>query len=242
MCGRVRLSSDYSEIKIRLKFAPDAPAPNFAPDWNKPPTEPMLVAIRSMEGKRVPKMMKWGLIPHWAKDDKLQYSTFNARAEDFMNKPSFRDAWRWGQRCLVVTDGFYEWKKLDPKGKEKQPYAIAMADDGQMVMAGLWARWKSPRGEEILSCTVITCEPNQFLGELHNRMPVILPEAEWPKWLGEEPATEEKMLAMLKPCADPTLKVWPVDKQVGNVKNNGAGLLIPYGPATRPTYHRSAER
>ena len=86
-----------------------------------------------------------------------------------MNKP-FRDAWRWGQRCLVVTDGFYEWKKLDPKGKEKQPYAIAMADDGQMVMAGLWARWKSPRGEEILSCTVITCEPNQFLGELHNRI------------------------------------------------------------------------
>jgi putative SOS response-associated peptidase YedK len=112
---------------------------------------PMLVAIRSMEGKRVPKMMKWGLIPHWAKDDKLQYSTFNARAEDFTTKPSFRDAWRWGQRCLVVTDGFYEWKKLDPKSKEKQPYAIAMVDDGQMVMAGLWARWKSPRGDEILS-------------------------------------------------------------------------------------------
>ncbi len=129
MCGRVRLSSDYSEIKIKLKFAPDAPAPNFAPDWNKPPTEPMLVAIRSVDGERVPKMMKWGLIPHWAKDDKLQFSTFNARAEDFATKPSFRDAWKWGQRCLVVTDGFYEWKKLDPKGKEKQPYAIAMADD-----------------------------------------------------------------------------------------------------------------
>ena len=81
MCGRVRLSSDYSEIKIRLKFAPDAPAPNFEPDWNKPPTAPMLVAIRALDGKRTPKMMKWGLVPHWAKDDKLQYSTFNARAE-----------------------------------------------------------------------------------------------------------------------------------------------------------------
>jgi putative SOS response-associated peptidase YedK len=90
MCGRVRLSSDYSEIKIRLKFAPNSVAPNFEPDWNKPPTAPMLVAIRSVNGERVPKMMKWGLIPHWAKDDKLQYSTFNARAEEFTNKPAFR--------------------------------------------------------------------------------------------------------------------------------------------------------
>jgi putative SOS response-associated peptidase YedK len=86
MCGRVRLASDYSEIKIRLKFAPDTSAPNFEADWNKPPTEPMLVAIRSEDGKRVPKMMKWGLIPHWSKDDKLQYSTFNARSEDFRTK------------------------------------------------------------------------------------------------------------------------------------------------------------
>jgi hypothetical protein len=90
MCGRVRLSSDYSEIKIRLKFAPNSVAPNFEPDWNKPPTAPMLVAIRSIDGERIPKMMKWGLIPHWAKDDKLQYSTFNARAEEFTTKPAFR--------------------------------------------------------------------------------------------------------------------------------------------------------
>jgi putative SOS response-associated peptidase YedK len=120
MCGRVRLSSDYSEIRIRLKFAPNSVAPNFEPDWNKPPTAPMLVAIRSVNGERVPKMMKWGLIPHWAKDDKLQYSTFNARAEEFTTKPAFRDVWKRSQRCLVVTDGFYEWKKLDEKGKLKQ--------------------------------------------------------------------------------------------------------------------------
>jgi putative SOS response-associated peptidase YedK len=102
MCGRVRLSSDYSEIKIRLKLAP-----NFEPDWNKPPTAPMLVAIRSVNGERVPKMMKCGLISHWAKDDKLQYSTFNARAEEFTTKPAFRDAWKRGQRCLVVTVVFH---------------------------------------------------------------------------------------------------------------------------------------
>jgi putative SOS response-associated peptidase YedK len=149
----------------------------------------MLVAIRSIDGERVPKMMKWGLIPHWAKDDKLQYSTFNARAEEFTTKPAFRDAWSRGQRCLVVTDGFYEWKKLDPNGKLKQ-----MADDGRMVTAGLWAKWKSPTsGEEFLSCTILTCGPKKVMGELHNRMPVILAEYDWPQWLGEEPASEQEL-------------------------------------------------
>jgi putative SOS response-associated peptidase YedK len=227
MCGRVRLSSDYSEIKIKLKFAPDAPAPNYALDWNKPPTEPMLVAVRSANGERVPKIMKWGLIPHWAKDEKLQYSTFNARAEDFATKPSFRDAWKWGQRCLVVTDGFYEWKKLDPTGKEKQPYAIAMVNDAPMLMAGLWAKWKSPKNEQVLSCTILTCGPNRSMGELHNRMPVILDETDWRKWLGEEPAGADELLALLKPCHDEALKIWPVTKMVGNVKNNGAQLVMP---------------
>ena len=225
MCGRVRLSSDYSEIKIKLKFAPDAVAPNFEADWNKPPTAPMLVAIRSVDGRRVPKMMKWGLIPHWSKDDKHQYSTFNARSEDFRTKPSFREPWKWGQRCLVVTDGFYEWKKLNPKGKEKQPYAIAAADEAQMVMAGLWSKWKSPGGEEIQSCTILTCDPNKVMGELHNRMPVILAASDWPKWLGEEPATEDELVAMLKPCPDDALKMWPVNKMVGNVKNKGPHLI-----------------
>ena len=145
MCGgRVRLSSDYSEIKIKLKFDLDIlRRRTLRLIGISRPTAPMLVAIRSVDGKRRPKMMRWGLLPHWAKDEKIAYSTFNARAEEFTAKPAFRDAWKRGQRCLVVTDGFYEWKKLDPKGKEKQPYAIAMADDDQMVMAGLWAKWKA---------------------------------------------------------------------------------------------------
>jgi putative SOS response-associated peptidase YedK len=102
-----------------------------------------------------------------------------------------------------------------------------MADDAQMVMAGPWARWKSPtRGEEVLSCTILTCGPNQ-MGELHDRMPVILAEIDWPKWLGEEPASEQELLALLKPCADEALKIWPVDKMVGNVRNNGPQLILP---------------
>jgi putative SOS response-associated peptidase YedK len=188
----------------------------------------MLVAIRSVDGKRTPKMMRWGLLPHWAKDEKIAYSTFNARAEEFTTKPAFRDAWKRGQRCLVVTDGFYEWKKLDPKGKEKQPYAIAMADDGQMVMAGLWAKWRDPKsGDEIQSCTILTTRSNEVMAQLHDRMPVILDKADWPKWLGEEPATDEELLAILRPSPDQVLRVWPVDKKVGNVRNRGAELALP---------------
>ncbi len=112
-------------------------------------------------------------------------------------KPSFRDAWKWGQRCLVVTDRFYKWKKLDAKGKEKQPYEIAMADDQQTVMAGLWTKWKSPKREEVLSCTVLTCDPNNVIGALHDRMPVILGEVDWAKWLGEEPATATGCLKVI---------------------------------------------
>ena len=210
---------------LALKFDLAAPAPNFEADWNKPPTAPMLVAIRSEDGKRVPKMMRWGLLPHWAKDEKLSYSTFNTRSEDFTTKPAFRDAWTRGQRCLVVTDGFYEWQKITVK--EKQPYSIAMVD-GMMVMAGLWSRWKDPKsGNEVLSCTILTCAPNDVMSKLHDRMPVILAEGDWPRWLGEESASEHEFLALVRPCPNDALKIWPVGKAVGNVKNTGPQLAMP---------------
>lgn len=225
MCGRVRLSSDYSEIRIRLKFDAAAPAPNYERDWNKPPTAPMLTGV-SEGGRRVPKMMRWGLLPHWAKDEKISYSTFNARSEDFAAKPAFRDAWKRGQRCLIVTDGFYEWQKID--AKDKQPYAIAMNDDAPTVMAGLWSDWRNPaNGETILSCTILTCAPNAAMGALHDRMPCILGEAEWPAWLGERDASPDNLRGLLRPCPDDWLRIWPVGKAVGNVRNKGPELAEP---------------
>ena len=150
----------------------------------------------------------------------------DSRAEEFTAKPAFKDAWKRGQRCLVVTDGFYEWKKLDAKGKQKQPYAIAMANDAPMVMAGLWAKWEDPKsGGAVRSCTILTCGPSAVIAELHDRMPVILAEEDWAKWIGEERMTEEELLALLKPCPDEALKIWPVGKAVGNVKNNGPELI-----------------
>lgn len=228
MCGRARLLTDYSEIRIQLQFDLDAPAPNYQPEWNLAPTDPMLVAIRNEDGKRIPRMMKWGLIPHWSKDGKMPGATFNARSEEFTTKNAFRDAWKWGQRCLVVTDGFYEWKKLDAKGTNKQAYAIAMTDDRPMVMAGLWAKWKNPmNGEELLSCTILTCGPNEEMAKLHDRMPVILSETDWPKWLGEILTSPDELLELLKPCPSEWIKTWAVDNKVGDWRNKGADLLVP---------------
>jgi putative SOS response-associated peptidase YedK len=162
-------------------------------------------------------------------------------------KPAFRDAWWRGQRCLVVTDGFYEWKKLDAKGKLKQPYAIAVTDnDAQMVMAGLWAKWKSPTsGEEVLSCTILTCGPNKVMGELHDRMPVILAEIDWPKWLGEEPASEQDLLALLKPCPDEALTtgikleiVYGAAVTIDSAAPNAASAFVKFmaAPENRPVW------
>jgi len=226
MCGRVRLSNDYSEIKIRLRFDAEAAAPNLRASWNIPPTGDMLVATYTADGKRISEIMRWGLLPRWAKDVKIGYSTFNARADTVSSKPAFRDAWKKGRRCLVVTNGFYEWRKSD-----KQPFAIGMADEELMVMAGLWDEWVSPAGEKIKSCTVITTEANDAVGALHDRMPVILAEKDWPRWLGEEPATEDELKALLIPCPNERMKIWPVDKRVGNVRNHGPELILPVEPS-----------
>jgi putative SOS response-associated peptidase YedK len=131
------------------------------------------------------------------------------------------DAW---SSLMASTNG----KSLIQKESSNSLTAIAMFGDVQMVMAGVWAKWKSPTsGEKVLSCTILTCGPNGVMGELHDRMPVILGENDWPKWLGEEPASEQELLGLLKPCPDEALKIWPVDKIVGNVRNNGPQLILP---------------
>ena len=222
MCGRVRLSSEFSQIRLRLKLDDIFAPPNFQPRWNVPPSENLLCVVRDPErGTRRAGMMRWGLIPHFAKDPKIAYSTFNAQAENVEKKPAFRDAWDRGHRCLVVTDGFYEWRKSD-----KQPFAICVKND-LTIMAGLWSTWRSPAGEKVPTCTIITTDANVALALLHDRMPAILPEDAWPAWLGEAPATTEQLHGMMKPIPPDQMQMWPVDRRVGNVKNEGAELAIP---------------
>jgi putative SOS response-associated peptidase YedK len=222
MCGRAKLPTDYSEIKIKLRFDDRWPAPNLKQSWNIAPTDPMLTAVLDKEsGTRRPILMKWGLIPFWSKDGKMKHPTFNAKAETVTKLPRFKNAWEAGRRCLVVAGGFYEWRKGD-----KQPFAIPCAD-GLTIMAGLWEKWKSPAGEKINSCTIITTDANELLAPLHNRMPVILTPEDWPAWLGEREADQDELRALLKPAPNELLHLWPVSKRVGSVKNNDASLSEP---------------
>jgi putative SOS response-associated peptidase YedK len=224
MCGRARLSSDVSEIKLVFSIPPERPAPNFAASWNVAPTDPLpVVRYNARAGERSLEVMRWGLVPYWAKDIKVGYSTFNAKAEGIDARPAFREAFA-RRRCLVPLDNFYEWKKL---GKTRQPYAVALADHRLMALAGLWDSWRSPEGERLRSFTIVTTEPNELLAPLHDRMPVILGPENWPMWLGETEVDPERLKAMLAPYPANDMVIWPVGARVGNVKNNDPSLIEP---------------
>jgi putative SOS response-associated peptidase YedK len=226
MCGRAKMEGDFSELRAPFRLAPEHPLPNFQSTWNLAPTDPIPIVRRDPgDGLRRLDVVRWGLLPFWAKDAKLSYSTFNARSEDIDTKPAFRNAFN-DRRCLVVLDAFYEWKQVGPR--EKQPYAIALADGSRMAMAGLWETWRTPGTEErVLSATIVTCPPNPLLAELHNRMPVILPAAGWPAWLGETTTRPSELKALLAPYPADQMTMWPVSKAVGSVKNNDPSLIEP---------------
>jgi putative SOS response-associated peptidase YedK len=151
-------------------------------------------------------LLRWGLIPHWAKDMNVGFANINAKAEGIENRPAFRDAFE-RRRCFVPVDNFYEWKKTATR---KQPYAVALVDRSLMALAGLWENWRSPTGEWVRSFAVITTMPNELCAELHNRMPVVLKPEGWPEWLREEPADPRQLKALLAPYPSDEMTCWPV--------------------------------
>jgi len=213
-----------SEIKLVFSIPPERPTPNIPANWNAAPTEDLpVVRYDARAGGRSLDVMRWGLVPFWAKDIKVGFANINAKAEGIDTKPAFREAFD-RRRCLVPFDCFYEWKKL---GKERQPYAVGLANRRLMAMAGLWETWRSPAGERVRSFTIVTTAPNARLAELHDRMPVILAPENWPAWLGEAPADPEQLKALLAPYPADDMDVWPVDRRVGDVKNKGPWLIEP---------------
>jgi putative SOS response-associated peptidase YedK len=226
MCGRARLPEDVSEIKLDLRIEWDKLG-DYRPRWNAPPTTDMPVVL-SEAGRRTLTQMRWGLVPHWAKDIKAGRTTFNARAENIDTASFFRSSWRSGRRCLVVASIYYEWRAHD-----RQPFAIGLANRGPMIFAGLWDCWIAPDKTELRSFAIVTTAANSLLGRIHDRMPVLLPPADWPAWLGEGPASPEALKAMLKPAPSEGMTMWPVDKRVGNVRNDTPDLWDPIGPEER---------
>jgi len=224
MCGRVRLSSDVSEIKLVFSIPPQRPTPNFAPSWNAAPTDQLpVVRFDARAGERSLDLARWGLVPYWSKDIRVGFANINAKAEGIENRPAFKEAFQ-RRRCLVPVNNFYEWKKT-PTGK--QPYAVALADRGLMALAGLWENWRSSAGEWVRSFAIITTTPNELCAELHNRMPVVLGPQIWPAWLGEEPADARQLTAMLAPYPWEEMICWPVSIRMGSVKNNDPSLIDP---------------
>ena len=219
MCGRYA-SFLPAEAVARL-FRVTGPLPNVPPSWNVAPTQDALVVRRHPDsGERRVDLLRWGLVPHFTKDLKAARRPINARAETVATSGLFRGALA-ARRCLVPADAFYEWRV---SGSAKQPYAIARRNGQPMAFAGLWEGWRSPEGEVLRSFTIVTTAANATLRPLHERMPVVLEAADWPAWLGEQPADPA---ALLRPAAEDVLHTWPVDRRVGNVRNNDAGLLTP---------------
>jgi putative SOS response-associated peptidase YedK len=227
MCGRAKLPNDVSEIKIDLKIDRDD-ITGYQPRWNAAPTSKLPVVI-SEHGSRILALMRWGLVPSWAKDLKIGYSTFNARAESLTSRSAFRGAWQAGRRCLVVADGYYEWRDVD-----KQPFAVALANRGPMTFAGLWDHWRSPAGDTIKSFAIITTQANELLTPLHDRMPVVIPPDNWAEWLGEQPAAASTLKMLLKPYPGAAMAFWPVDRRVGNVRNDDPDLFAPLADRVNP--------
>jgi putative SOS response-associated peptidase YedK len=223
MCGRFVLKAPFSEL-VRLYNVTNNL--NLEPRYNIPPTENVAVVRPDVGGAgRRLDVLRWGLVPYWAKDIKIGFSLINAKSETAAEKPAFRDAFK-ERRCIIPADGFYEWKKLDPK--TKQPYAIVMKDRNLFGFAGLWERWTDrASGETLQSCTIITTTPNEVCAPIHDRMPVILEPKNYAYWLGETPAEPCQPMAMLKPYPAEAMEAYAVSARVGNVKNTEAELFEP---------------
>ena len=219
MCGRFTNMLTWEELVLLARLA-TMPETTFVwqPRYNVAPTQAMPV-VRMVDGKRELALLRWGLIPSWAKDPKIGNSLINARGETVHEKPAFRSAFK-ARRCLVPADGFYEWRKLPGGGK--QPYRITMADGSPFAFAGLWERWD--KGEEPLETfTIITTSANELVAPIHDRMPVILDPADYDAWL-ESPDTAIP-IALIQPYPAKRMSAYPVSTRVNSPRNDDAAVI-----------------
>jgi len=221
MCGRYRRTTAEEELARRYQI-PIPPQRDLPISWNIAPSQDVLTVRYNPKTKqRSLDALRWGLIPYWAKDEKIAYKTINARVETVDTAPSYREAFK-KRRCLIPADTFYEWKKVVGG---KIPYAIGMKDDSPFVFAGPWEGWKDPATDEWLrTCTIITGEPNDLVAQIHTRMPVILPDEQHDAWLCDEAGKE-----ILIPFPSDRMKAWPISPRVNKPENNDPEIIAPVG-------------
>jgi putative SOS response-associated peptidase YedK len=218
MCGRfvIELSPNLVQKVFGLAEIPDLP-----PRYNVAPTQLVPVVREGADGSRRLSMMRWGLVPAWSKE--IGAGLINARSETVNEKPSFRQAFR-QRRCIVVASAFYEWQKVD---KAKLPYCIRMADSAPMPFAGLWEAWRSPEGQLLETCAILTTNANVTVAPIHDRMPVILHPDEFGLWLDREVHEVEKLAGLLMPYPAERLEAYRVSTLVNSPANDSPACTAP---------------
>jgi putative SOS response-associated peptidase YedK len=232
MCGRFTYKLTWPEIVKLYRLTLDQPARNTQPRYNICPTT-VIDTVVSSEGKRALVPMRWGLIPGWWSKPlkEMRLATFNARAETVATKPMFRDAFE-SNRCLIPASGYYEWHD-GPGGK--QPYYFTRRDGQPITFAGLWSTWRDKEaGNNLLSCTMVVTKPNDFVAEVHDRMPVMLEAKEFEQWVSGD---TKDATALMKPAGERVLQKWPVSKRVNSSRapDDDASLIEPIETAAPQT-------
>jgi putative SOS response-associated peptidase YedK len=231
MCGRF-VQASSPELLVGRFGVDELAAAGREPSYNVAPRATVYAVRDRAEDRgrrRYLSDLRWGLIPSWAKDPKVGDRMINARAESLADKPAYERAFR-RHRCLIPAEGFYEWQR---RGSRKQPMFIHRRDGEPMAFAGLWAAWRDrgeggfadPDGEWLRSCAIVTTNANNTLAPLHDRMPVVLEERDWDRWLDPDSGDVDAFAHLLQPASDDLLVAYPVGTAVNSADNDGPGLV-----------------
>ena len=221
MCGRFVLMTPGKSLTEHFRLAEE---PSLGPRYNIAPTQPVaIIKPKAGTSQRELKIVRWGLIPFWAKDAKMGAGFINARSETAADRPAFRTAFKM-RRCIIPADGFYEWKKLE---KGRAPYLVVLSNRLVFAFAGLWETWKSPDGELIESCTILTTDANELIQPIHDRMPTILSPSDYDLWLNPDTKTTESLKHMLKPFPSEEMIMFPVSGKVNKASYDAADCVEP---------------
>lgn len=219
MCGRFALGIP----KKRLEEHFGAELPELPGRYNIAPGQDIL-AVVGEGGRRVGRMLRWGLVPYWAKDPKIGYKLVNARVESAASKPSFRASFA-RRRCIIPAQGFYEWRR---QGREAVPHFYVLASGEPMGLAGLWDSWRQPEGGTLRTCTILTCPANALVAKVHERMPVVLRPEDYASWLAPAPPGPELAASVALPRAPEEFEEWQVSQRVNAPGPDDAELLKPW--------------